>query len=42
LPLRSLMLNDKGQLLERFQMTRLDTDDLPSDADCAPVLPASR
>ncbi len=33
LPLRSLMLNDKGQLLERFQMTRLDTDDLPSDAD---------
>ncbi|MHC6224306.1 MucB/RseB C-terminal domain-containing protein [Pseudomonas sp. X10] len=43
LPLRSLMLNDKGQLLERFQMTRLDTDDLPSDADlqasaaCKPV-----
>lgn len=43
LPLRSLMLNDKGQLLERFQMTRLDTDDLPSDQDlhasaaCKPV-----
>ncbi len=43
LPLRSLMLNDKGQLLERFQMTRLDTDDVPSDADlhasaaCKPV-----
>lgn len=43
LPLRSLMINDKGQLLERFQMTRLDTDDLPSDADlsasaaCKPV-----
>lgn len=43
LPLRSLMLNDKGQLLERFQMTRLDTDTLPSDADltasaaCKPV-----
>ncbi len=43
LPLRSLMINDKGQLLERFQMTRLDTNDLPSDADlgasaaCKPV-----
>ncbi|MEW9905087.1 MucB/RseB C-terminal domain-containing protein [Pseudomonas putida] len=43
LPLRSLMINDKGQLLERFQMTRLDTDDLPSDEDllasasCKPV-----
>ncbi|KIY39934.1 RNA polymerase sigma-H factor AlgU [Pseudomonas sp. 10-1B] len=43
LPLRSLMLNDKGQLLERFQMTRLDTDELPSDDDlrasaaCKPV-----
>ncbi|AFO46146.1 MucB/RseB C-terminal domain-containing protein [Pseudomonas putida] len=36
LPLRSLMLNDKGQLLERFQMTRLDTDDVPSDADLRP------
>ncbi|PYC13548.1 MucB/RseB C-terminal domain-containing protein [Pseudomonas mosselii] len=43
LPLRSLMLNDKGQLLERFQMTRLNTDDVPTDADlgasasCKPV-----
>ncbi|QXI39526.1 MucB/RseB C-terminal domain-containing protein [Pseudomonas xantholysinigenes] len=43
LPLRSLMLNDKGQLLERFQMTRLDTDTPPTDADlsasaaCKPV-----
>ncbi|NIE75052.1 RNA polymerase subunit sigma [Pantoea sp. Ap-967] len=43
LPLRSLMLNDKGQLLERFQMTRLDTDTPPSDQDlhasatCKPV-----
>ncbi|MBF8732053.1 MucB/RseB C-terminal domain-containing protein [Pseudomonas guariconensis] len=43
LPLRSLMINDKGQLLERFQMTRLDTDDIPSDEDllasasCKPV-----
>lgn len=43
LPLRSFMLSDKGQLLERFQMTRLDTEDVPSDADltasaaCKPV-----
>jgi len=43
LPLRSLMLNEKGQLLERFQMTNLDTDNLPTDADlhasaaCKPV-----
>jgi len=36
LPLRSLMLNDKGQLLERFQMTRLDTDDLPTADDLRP------
>ncbi|AXM96210.1 MucB/RseB C-terminal domain-containing protein [Pseudomonas plecoglossicida] len=36
LPLRSLMLNDKGQLLERFQMTRLDTEDLPTDQDLRP------
>ncbi|CAM4070824.1 Sigma factor AlgU regulatory protein MucB [Pseudomonas reidholzensis] len=46
LPLRSLMLNDKGQLLERLQMTRLDTT-VPSDADlhasasCKPVEPAA-
>ncbi|WP_264311822.1 MucB/RseB C-terminal domain-containing protein [Pseudomonas putida] len=43
LPLRSFMLNDKGQLLERFQMIRLDTDNLPTDQDlqasaaCKPV-----
>ena len=36
LPLRSLMLNDKGQLLERFQMTRLDTDEPPVDDDLRP------
>ncbi|MFP3370316.1 MucB/RseB C-terminal domain-containing protein [Pseudomonas sp. SIMBA_068] len=36
LPLRSLMLNDKGQLLERFQMTRLDTTKPPSDDDLRP------
>lgn len=40
LPLKSLLLNDKGQLLERFQFTSLDTDnvltdkDLLADADC--------
>ncbi|HDS1734083.1 MULTISPECIES: MucB/RseB C-terminal domain-containing protein [Pseudomonas] len=42
LPLRSLMLNDKGQLLERLQMTRLDTkvpsdEDLQASASCKPV-----
>lgn len=43
LPLKSLLLNDKGQLLERFQFTRLDTTDVPEDAelqagaDCKPV-----
>ncbi|AVD86812.1 MULTISPECIES: MucB/RseB C-terminal domain-containing protein [unclassified Pseudomonas] len=42
LPLRSLMINDKGQLLERFQMTRLEThlpsdDDLRPSAACKPV-----
>lgn len=36
LPLRSLMLNDKGQLLERFQVTRLDTSQVPTDRDLAP------
>ncbi|WDY59037.1 MucB/RseB C-terminal domain-containing protein [Pseudomonas sp. PSKL.D1] len=36
LPLRSLMLNDKGQLLERFQVTRLDTDRPPTDEDLQP------
>jgi len=33
LPLKSLLLNDKGQLLERFQFTQLDTADVPSDSD---------
>jgi len=43
LPLKSLLLNDKGQLLERFQFTRLDTAEVPSDkdlqaaSDCKPV-----
>ncbi|MGE1153698.1 MucB/RseB C-terminal domain-containing protein [Pseudomonas kitaguniensis] len=43
LPLKSLLLNDQGQLLERFQFTRLNTSSAPSDADlqptgdCAPV-----
>ena len=31
LPLKSLLLNEKGQLLERFQFTQLDTSDVPSD-----------
>jgi sigma-E factor negative regulatory protein RseB len=41
--LKSLLLNDKGQLLERFQFTRLDLGALPTDqelqpgADCQPV-----
>ena len=33
LPLKSLLLNDKGQLLERFQFTQLNTADVPSDSD---------
>ncbi|RON60852.1 MucB/RseB C-terminal domain-containing protein [Pseudomonas fluorescens] len=33
LPLKSLLLNEKGQLLERFQFTSLNTDDMPSDKD---------
>jgi len=47
LPLKSLLLNDKGQLLERFQFTSLDTDEVPSDkdlladADCKPINIAS-
>ncbi|MBV4494158.1 MucB/RseB C-terminal domain-containing protein [Pseudomonas sp. SWRI12] len=42
LPLKSLLLNDKGQLLERFQFTRMnlaapaDTD-LQASADCKAV-----
>ncbi|WLG86181.1 MucB/RseB C-terminal domain-containing protein [Pseudomonas cucumis] len=44
LPLKSLLLNDKGQLLERFQFTRLDTAQMPSDSDlqagsdCKPII----
>jgi sigma-E factor negative regulatory protein RseB len=43
LPLKSLLLSDKGQLLERFQFTELNTAELPTDemlqpsADCKPV-----
>lgn len=43
LPLKSLLLNDKGQLLERFQFTRLNvavpTDgDLQASAECKAVV----
>ena len=43
LPLKSLMLDDKGHLLERFQFTRLETDQAPSEDElkasdlCKPV-----
>ncbi|ROM51273.1 MucB/RseB C-terminal domain-containing protein [Pseudomonas rhodesiae] len=43
LPLKSLLLNDQGQLLERFQFTRLNTSTLPDDRnlrpskDCTPI-----
>lgn len=46
LPLKSLLINDKEQLLERFQFTRLDTLDVPDDselkpsANCRPVAQA--
>lgn len=36
LPLKSLLLNDKGQLLERFQFTQLNTADTPPDKDLQP------
>lgn len=36
LPLKSLLLNDQGQLLERFQFTRLETSVVPSDHDLQP------
>lgn len=48
LPLKSLLLNDKGQLLERFQFTELDTKDIPTEqmltasADCKPVQMAKK
>ncbi|WP_248749628.1 MucB/RseB C-terminal domain-containing protein [Pseudomonas sp. MWU15-20650] len=42
LPLKSLLLNDQGQLLERFQFTRLSTGtptdhDLQPSSECSPV-----
>lgn len=43
LALKSLLLNEKGQLLERFQFTRLETAEAPSEAalqpgaDCRPI-----
>jgi sigma-E factor negative regulatory protein RseB len=43
LPLKSLLLSDKGQLLERFQFTELNTANTPTDemlspsADCKQV-----
>ncbi|EOZ4754417.1 sigma factor AlgU regulator MucB, partial [Pseudomonas aeruginosa] len=46
LPLKSLLLNEKGQLLERFQFTQLNTgaapaeDQLQAGAECQVVGPA--
>ncbi|WP_134629535.1 sigma factor AlgU regulator MucB [Pseudomonas aeruginosa] len=46
LPLKSLLLNEKGQLLERFQLTQLNTgaapaeDQLQAGAECQVVGPA--
>lgn len=43
LPLKSLLVNDRGELLERFQFTQLDTADtqpvavLQPSTNCAPV-----
>ncbi|ARB26830.1 MucB/RseB C-terminal domain-containing protein [Pseudomonas tolaasii] len=43
LPLKSLLLNDLGQLLERFQFTRLNTStaladkDLQPSSECTPI-----
>jgi sigma-E factor negative regulatory protein RseB len=43
LPLKSLLLSEKGQLLERFQFTEMDASVIPGDqvlqpsADCKPV-----
>lgn len=36
LPLKSLLLDDKGRLLERFQFTQLVTSETPSDNDLRP------
>lgn len=46
LPLKSLLINDKGQLLERFQFTQLkttipDARDLQPGSDCKPLTPSS-
>jgi sigma-E factor negative regulatory protein RseB len=47
LPLKSLMLDDRGRLLERFQFTSLDTAQVPSDDElkaggqCKPVVQAA-
>ncbi|MHA6193374.1 MucB/RseB C-terminal domain-containing protein [Pseudomonas wadenswilerensis] len=47
LPLKSLLINDKEQLLERFQFTRLDIRDVPDDSqlkasdNCRPLPQAS-
>ncbi|WP_095154838.1 MucB/RseB C-terminal domain-containing protein [Pseudomonas sp. Irchel 3E13] len=46
LPLKSLLINDKEQLLERFQFTSLETrvpsdGELKSSANCQQVAPAS-
>ncbi|WP_417661364.1 MucB/RseB C-terminal domain-containing protein [Pseudomonas sp.] len=37
-PLKSLLLNDKGQMLERFQFTQFDAD---QSADADPVTPSA-
>lgn len=47
LPLKSLMLNEKGQLLERFQYAQFSTDpidaqQLKPSADCKPVSVSKR
>lgn len=46
LPLKSLLINDKGQLLERFQFTQLETTlpderDLQPGSDCKPLTSSS-
>ncbi|CAM3192915.1 sigma E regulatory protein, MucB/RseB [Pseudomonas gessardii] len=47
LPLKSLLINDKGQLLERFQFTQLSTQapderDLQPGKDCKPLSVSSQ
>lgn len=36
LPLKSLLLSEQGQLLERFQFVRLNTSTIPADRDLQP------